>query len=290
MSKVVITGGCGFIGSHLALMLAEDNDVVVFDVAVLPAKLKGKVTFVKGDIRDLADLKDALIGADTVYHLAAQISVPKSFSDPYSDFSVNALGSINVAEACAKNDVKKLVVFSSAAVFGDNPNVPLNEDAETVPLSPYGDNKLFAETYIRYIKKDAAVVRPFNVYGPGQDPSNEYSGVISKFIEMAVKGKDIIVFGDGTQTRDFVHVSDVCKAAIKVTGITGTFNVGTGKAVSINNLAETVNRLSGGKSRIVYADEREGDIKHSCADIAKLRSVEWKPEVTLEDGLKEMIR
>ncbi len=288
--SIVITGGCGFIGSHLALMLAEKNDVVVLDKVSLPAKLKGKAEFVKGDVRDIAAVQNALSGADTVYHLAAQISVPKSFSDPHYDFSVNALGSINVAEACAKNDVKKLVVFSSAAVFGDNPNVPLNEDAETVPLSPYGDNKLFAEKYIRYIKKDVTVVRPFNVYGPGQDPSNEYSGVISRFIEMAVKGKEITVFGDGTQTRDFIHVSDVCRAAIKVSMVPGTFNIGTGKAVSINNLADTVNRLSGGKSKIVHADEREGDIKHSCADITKLMSIGWKPEISLYEGLKEMIR
>ena len=288
--SIVITGGCGFIGAHLALMLAEENDVVVLDKVSLPAKLKGKVRFVKGDIRDFSDVKGAFKGADTVYHLAAQISVPKSFSDPYYDFSVNALGSINVAEACAKNDVKKLVVFSSAAVFGDNPNVPLNEDAETVPLSPYGDNKLFAEKYIRYIKKDVTVVRPFNVYGPGQDPSNEYSGVISKFIDLARKGQNLTIFGDGEQTRDFVHVSDVCRAVIKVTGITGTFNVGTGKTVSIKNLAETVNRLSGGKSKIVYADERVGDILHSCADVSRLRSVGWVPKVSLEDGLKEMVR
>ena len=290
MSKIVITGGCGFIGSHLALMLADENDVVVFDKAVLPTKLKGKVRFVKGDIREFPDVKDAFNGADTVYHLAAQISVPKSFSDPYYDFSVNALGSINVAEACAKNDVKNLVVFSSAAVFGDNPNVPLNEDSETVPLSPYGDNKLFAEKYIRYIKKNAAVVRPFNVYGPGQDPSNEYSGVISKFIDFARKGLDLTIFGDGEQTRDFVHVSDVCRAVTKVAGIAGTFNVGTGKAVSINKLAETVNRLSCGKSKIVHADERVGDILHSCADISKLKSVGWVPKVSLEAGLKEMVR
>jgi len=288
--SIVITGGCGFIGSHLALMLAEKNDVAVFDKAALPAKLKGKVRFVKGEIRDISTVQDALSGADTVYHLAAQISVPKSFSDPYYDFSVNALGSINVAEACVKNDVKRLVVFSSAAVFGDNPNVPLKEDAETVPLSPYGDNKLFAEKYIRYIKKDAAVVRPFNVYGPGQDPSNEYSGVISKFIDLARNGEDLTIFGDGTQTRDFVHVSDVCRAVIKVSSLRGVFNIGTSNGVSVNALAETVNRLSGGKSKIVHADERVGDIMHSCADVSRLRSVGWVPKVSLEDGLKEMVR
>ncbi len=290
MSKVVITGGCGFIGSHLALMLAEENDVAVFDKVSLPAKLKGKAEFVKGDVRDIAAVQNALSGADTVYHLAAQISVPKSFSDPYYDFSVNALGSINAAEVCVKNGVKNLVFFSSAAVFGDNPNVPLNEDSETVPLSPYGDNKLFAEKYIRYIKQNVTVVRPFNVYGPGQDPSNEYSGVISRFIEMAVKGKEITVFGDGTQTRDFVHVSDVCRAAVMVAGKSGVFNIGCGSAVSINDLAETINRLSGGKSRVIHADEREGDIKHSCADITKLTSIGWKPEISIYEGLKEMIR
>ncbi|MBW6462329.1 MAG: NAD-dependent epimerase/dehydratase family protein [DPANN group archaeon] len=289
MSNVVVVGGCGFIGSHLSLMLCKDNDVTVFDKASLPAKLKGKVKFVKGDIRDLAILEDVLSLADTVYHLAAQISVPKSFVEPYYDFSVNALGSINVAEACVKNKVKNLVVFSSAAVFGDNPNVPLSEDAETKPLSPYGDNKLFAEKYIGYIKKDVTFVRPFNVYGKGQDPANSYSGVISKFIDMARNGQDLIIFGDGKQTRDFVNVGDLCRAVIKVTGISGTFNVGCGKSVSINELAETVNGLFGLKSKVVYVDAREGDILHSCADVSKLRSVGWGAEIALKDGLKEMI-
>ncbi len=289
MAKVVVTGGCGFIGSHLALMLAEDNDVVVFGKSSLPSYLSGKVEFVKGDIRNLAAVCDAFSGADTVYHLAAQARDSVSFSDTYHDFCVNALGSINVAEACVKNNVKNLVFFSTATVYGNNPDVPFSENAETMPLSPYAMNKQFVEKYIMFFKKNTTIARVFNVYGLRPDRSNPDSNVISRCINMAKREQDITIFGDGKQTRDFVHVSDVCRAVITVCGHSGIFNIGTGKATSINEVAMIVNKLYGEKSKIIHVDEKEGDIKHSCADISKLRSLGWVPEVCLEERIKGMI-
>lgn len=290
MARIVITGGSGFVGSHLSLMLAEENDVAVFGRRPLPSHLTGKVEFIKGDIRDFQAVEKAMECAETVYHLAAQVGVSCSFSDPYNNFLINAVGSINVVEACARNNVKNLVIFSSSAVYGDNPDVPLKEDADTLPLSPYGMNKDIVDKYISHIRKNVSIIRPFDIYGPAHDRSCIHHDAISTFIYNAGKGRDLIVFGDGNQTRDFVHVSDVCRAAVMVCGKPGVFNVGTGRPTTLTGLVELINKFSGGKSKIVYSEERSGDIKHSYADVTKLKAIGWTPEISLEKGLKELVK
>jgi UDP-glucose 4-epimerase len=192
-----------------------------------------------------------------------------------------------VAKQCAKTGAR-LIHISSAAVYGEPQRLPIDEGHPMRPLSPYGLSKLAGEQMTQMLAPGAAVLRLFNVYGPGQ--TGTYAGVISKFVERAKRGLPPVIYGDGTQTRDFIHVADVARLVEVVLdrGAAGVYNVGTGRAVSIRELAAIVMRLAGLGGEPLYAPPRPGDIKHSAADVSKAKSLGWQPQMPLEEGLREL--
>ena len=304
--KVVITGGCGFIGSNLAHELVDENEVIVIDDLSTGRSENNEdllnnenYRFVKGSITNLDLLKQIFDGADYVFHQAAIPSVPRSIKDPAKTNEVNISGTLNVLIAAEHNNVKKVVYASSSSVYGDTPVLPKEESMIPNPLSPYAVSKLTGEYYCRvwsdiYGLKTASL-RYFNVYGPKQDPSSEYAAVVPKFITRVLNGEPPIIYGDGEQTRDFTFVKDVVSAnilAAKSSG-TGIFNIGGGQRISINELAEAILKASGTGTDpgLTYMEPRDGDVKHSLADIRRAESIiGYNPAYTLDDGLKETIR
>ena len=304
--KVVITGGAGFIGSHLAEELAENNEVIVID-NLSTGKIENikhlmdneKIIFKKGDIRDLDFLKKEFEGADYIFHQAAIVSVPFSTKNPFLTNEVNVSGTLNVLMAAKENSVKKVVYASSCAVYGNNPNLPLKEEMLPTPLSPYAASKLASEAYCNVFAYvyglPTASLRYFNVYGPRQDAASPYAAVIPKFIERVRNGKPPIIYGDGKQTRDFIYVKDVVKANILAaeSKATGVFNIASGKAISIEELAYKIIEIAGKNKNIkpLYEKPRPGDIKHSVADIFKAREkLGFQPNYSLEKGLNEIVK
>ena len=304
--KVVITGGCGFIGSNLAHELVDENEVVVIDDLSTGRSENNEdlsnnenYRFVKGSITNLDLLKQTFDGADYVFHQAAIPSVPRSIKDPAKTNEVNISGTLNVLIAAEHNNVKKVVYASSSSVYGDTPVLPKEEGMIPNPLSPYAVSKLTGEHYCGvwsdiYGLKTASL-RYFNVYGPKQDPSSEYAAVVPKFITRVLNGEPPIIYGDGEQTRDFTFVKDVVSAnilAAKSSG-TGIFNIGGGQRISINELAEAILKASGTGTDpgLTYREPRDGDVKHSLADVRRAESIiGYNPAYTLDDGLKETIR
>jgi len=304
-SKILVTGGAGFIGSHLVAKLAKQG----YSVRVLDNLSTGKrsnierllkegsVDFTKGDIKDASTVKAAVSSVDMVYHLAAQISVPLSILNPKLNHEVNVVGTSNLLSASKNAGVGRFVFVSSCAVYGEPIYLPIDEAHPTNPISPYAESKLTSEQECIKLSKDheieAAVVRFFNVYGPRQG-LNEYSGVITKFIEKIKKKLPLTIFGDGQQTRDFVFVQDITNAlllASKSKDANGQiFNIGTGKATTIKSLAETLLALTDSKVKLKFAPERSGDIKHSYANISKANKIlGYKPEFHLSEGLKAFL-
>jgi len=240
------------------------------------------VPLVVGDVRSV-DLPPA----DAVVHAAAYISVEESWERPYDYMWNNAAATARVAKQCAKTGAR-LIYISSAAVYGEPQRLPIDESHPTKPLSPYGLSKLAGEQVAQMLAPGAAVLRLFNVYGPGQ--TGPYAGVVSKFIERAKRGLPPVIYGDGSQTRDFIHVADVARLIEVVLdrGAAGVFNVGTGRAVSIKELAAIVMRLAGLGGEPLYGPPRPGDIKHSAADVSKAKSLGWQPHIPLEEGLRRL--
>ncbi len=290
--KVLVTGGAGFVGSHLVdRLLKEGHNVTVLDDLSSGKKenINKSANFVKGDIRDFKTIDAVTKGVDIIYHLAAQVSVPLSMKYPLENFKVNVLGTLNLLKAAENNNVKNFVYFSSAAVYGDPKTLPIKEDSPTNPLSPYGLSKLVSEMYAKFFNIDVSIVRPFNIYGPRQDPNNPYTGVISKFISAAKQNKPLIIFGDGKQTRDFIYIDDVIDAVLLVTEKPGIYNIGAGKATSILELAKIILNLTDNKINVIHKKKREGDIRHSVADISKIKKLGFKPRYSLREGLKKMM-
>lgn len=300
--KVLITGGAGFIGSHIAEALLKKNyEVRILDNFSTGEKenIKGiKAEVIEGSITDKKTVDEAMKGIDYLFHQAAQVSVADSVKNPSRTWDINIKGTKLVLNAAVKNKVKKVIVASSAAVYGDDPQLPKREEMKPQPISPYGNSKLMneymAENEHRINGLNAICLRYFNVYGPRQSPKSEYAGVISKFIEKMTKGERPTIYGDGEQTRDFVYVEDVVNANIlameneKVKS--GVFNIATGKETSINELVRTINEILGKNIQPVYEPAREGDIKRSVADITKAkRKLGYEPKYTLKDGLKKTI-
>lgn len=297
--KVLVTGGAGFIGSHIAEYFAEaghtvrilDNLVTGFLHNVPQYK---NIEFVRGDICDSSTIEKAVSGMNYVFHEAALVSVPLSCERPAEAFRVNTLGTLNVLQACVKAGVDKFVTASSAAVYGNNPVLPKSEDMYPEPASPYAISKLDGEYLARMFYKDQGLrttcLRYFNVYGPRQDPKSPYAAVIPIFLERAKAGKDLVIYGNGLQSRDFVHIKDVVRANAEALehGDGQVFNVAMGKSVTVLELAENIIKLTGSPSRIVYAESRAGDVRDSRADVSKI-SGWWKGEVELQDGLKSLI-
>lgn len=301
---VLVTGGAGFIGSHLVEKLLEVGyDVVVLD-DLSSGKIKNldlknpKVSFFKGDVCDRKIVKKVLKDVDVVFHLAALVDVPFSVKHPTIVNHVNVCGSLNVLEESVKKHVKKFIFASSCAVYGEPQYVPIDEEHPTNPLSPYAVSKLTVERYCRIFNQlyglETVSLRLFNVYGPRQG-GRAYSGVITKMIERLKRGKPPIIFGDGTQTRDFIYVLDVVEAfhkAMKAKQCVGEINIGTGKETSIIELAKILAEKFGLKNfKVIYAKPRTGDIKRSCANIEKAsRMLGYQPKYTLWEGLDVLLR
>jgi UDP-N-acetylglucosamine/UDP-N-acetyl-alpha-D-glucosaminouronate 4-epimerase len=301
--KYLITGGAGFIGSHIAEeLLAEGHDVRVFDnlssgyeqnIAPLP------VEFVKGDVRDLDALKGAASGVDGIFHEAALVSVPESVEKPIENNEINVTGTMNALLAARDCGVRRVLLASSAAIYGNNPELPKREDMLPEPVSPYALGKIAGEYYQRVFAElydvETVSLRYFNVFGPRQDPGSMYSGVISKFVEVMGSGGTPTVFGDGEQTRDFVFVKDVVQANLLAmkserAGQGEVFNVGTGRATSLLELIETLAGIFDREATTNFAEPRAGDIKHSVSNISRAREVlGYEPKATLLEGLKALV-
>jgi UDP-glucose 4-epimerase len=300
---VVITGGAGFIGGHLAIYLKERGyKVTCIDNLSRASKStiktleKEKIPLTISDIRETNKLLEIFKGSDVVIHTAALISVEESIKNPLLYLDNNTTGTASVTKACIDAPVRRLIYLSSAAVYGDPIKLPIDEGHPTNPLSPYGLSKLFGEeiikTFSRLYSFDYITLRLFNVYGPGQ--SEGYGGVITKFINRVREKLPPIIFGDGEQTRDFIHVYDVCHAvelAITTKNTNNVYNIGSGTATKIKELAKLIMNIANINSEPIYASPKPGDIKHSYANINKARKLlNFTPRISLEKGLKELMQ
>ncbi|GGM65108.1 UDP-glucose 4-epimerase [Halarchaeum rubridurum] len=297
-ATALVTGGAGFVGGHLARALCERGATVhVLDDCSTgaPERVPDAATLVEGDVRDDAAVREAMAGVDVVFHEAAIVSVERSVDDPEGTHAVNVDATLGVLEA-AREVGARVVFASSAAIYGAPKAVPVPEGAPKEPSSPYGLEKLSADHYCRLYADlygvETVALRYFNVYGPGQR-GGPYSGVITKFAEQARAGGPLTVQGDGTQTRDFVHVADVVRAnlAAATTDETGTaYNVGTGRAVEIRELAALIRDRVAPGAEIVHGEARAGDIRASVADVSKAREeLDFEAETALADGLDDLL-
>jgi len=305
MERVLITGGAGFIGSHLVNRLMDGNvNVIVLD-NLFSGSLKNveahiedsRFRFVNGDVRDFEVLKRLVTEVECVIHLAAVTSVPFSVEEPVLTHEVNVTGTLNLLKACLDSEVEHFVFASSCAVYGESHYLPINEEHPVSPISPYATSKLAAEHYCRVFHESyglkAVVLRLFNVYGPYQDAKGE-NGVVAKFMEHLRRGLPLIIYGDGEQTRDFVHVEDVVDAVLLVLKHEATigevFNIGSGKPTSVNELAKDVLDLAGVNLGVKYEKPRLGDVKHSFANIEKAgKKLGYEPTILLHKGLKSLL-
>ncbi|MHC1738795.1 MAG: NAD-dependent epimerase/dehydratase family protein [Ignavibacteriaceae bacterium] len=301
--KVVITGGAGFIGSHLVEeWISKNADVWIIDNLRSGKKqnlshLSG-YNLIEGSITDKELVFEALKGADYVHNLAALVSVPESVENPYECVEINVKGLLNLLEAAKFHNVKKVIHFSSAAVYGDNPDTPKTTDMKPEPKSPYGITKLDGEYYLNAYSENFGLstlsFRCFNVFGPRQDPASQYAAAIPIFVSKALKNEDIIIYGDGEQTRDFIFVKDIVRANIMAAeqkSVSGVYNLGTGTSISINQLVTLTLQLTKSTSRVIYEEERPGDIKHSLSSMERTKSeLGFVPQFDLTEGLKSTIR
>jgi UDP-glucose 4-epimerase len=300
MSKrILITGGAGFIGSHLARHFAAQAEVTVLDDlrSGQAGNLEGiRCRFLHGSILDAGALKQAIAGAEEVYHLAAMISVPESLAKPAECTLLNTEGTRRVLDAALATDARKVVLASSAAIYGDNPTVPKLESMPPEPKSPYAETKLAGEHLLEEYRQahglDTTSLRFFNVFGPRQDPRSAYAAAVPIFIAKALRNEPIGIHGDGGQTRDFIHVTDIV-GALAYAGaskdMAGTYNVGYGQSQSILALAQEIIRLIGSQSKIEHLPTRAGDVRHSLASTERLLAAGWKPQSSVSVGLAETI-
>ena len=293
--NILVTGGAGFIGSNLANELSKKNNVVVLDDLSRGKKenLTKRVKLIKGSITDYVLVEKLIKNIDYVFHLAALISVEESIKNPIKTVEINSLGTLNILKASLKNNVKKVIFSSSAAVYGDSNEIPKKETMYVNPLSPYAITKLDGEYYCNVYKNlglKTCCLRYFNVYGPNQDLKSDYSAAIPVFISNASRNKDLILYNSGKQTRDFIFVKDVVTANIlAMNKLEGIFNVGSGEETSIKELAETIVKITNSKSKFKNAPKKPGDVERSVSDISKIKKFGWKLEYTLKQGLKETI-
>jgi len=304
-SNVLVTGGAGFIGSHLVdELVSRGCRVVVLDnfrsgrMENLTQHLKSDVfRLAEGDVRDRKVVGDVMDGVDAVVHLAALIDVEDSVNNPIETHKVNVTGTLNVLEEAARKGIRRFVFASSTAVCGEVESLPINEDHPLKPMSPYAASKASAECYCRAFcgsyGLETVILRYFNVYGPRQE-HNPYSGVITKFLSNASRGEPLVVYGDGEQTRDFIYIEDVVDAtvlALESDNLVGeTFNVCTGKPTTINELAQIVKEVTGRNLQIMHDKPRKGDIKNNYGDPAKAEEIlGFKAKVTLRKGLERFL-
>jgi nucleoside-diphosphate-sugar epimerase len=302
--KVLVTGGAGFIGSHLARALqARDHSVRVLDDFSSGkrsnlADLEGRIEIVEGSILDEATLDRALDGVELVYHEAAIPSVPRSMAAPVASHEANATGTLRVLEAARRHSVRRVVYAGSSSAYGETPTLPKVESMASSPLSPYAVSKLtgeqYCQVYARAFGVETVVLRYFNVFGPRQDPNSQYAAVIPRFVTAMLEGRRPTVFGDGTQSRDFCFIENVLEAnllAADAREASGrVFNVACGRATDLNQVVKLIGQSLGKSIEPTYETGRVGDVKHSLADITAARQVlGYTAAISFEEGLERTI-
>jgi nucleoside-diphosphate-sugar epimerase len=303
MSTYLVTGGAGFIGSHLAEELVRRGERVRVVDSLITGKRENlahlpQVEFVQGDLAELDVARRAVEGVDHVLHQAAIPSVPRSVADPITSNRANVDATLNILVAARDAGVRRVVYAGSSSAYGDTPTLPKSEDMPPQPLSPYALQKLVGEQYLALFTRlyglDTVTTRYFNVFGPRQDPSSPYSGVISLFITALLEGRRPVIYGDGEQTRDFTYVANVVDGVLRAChapeAAGQTLNVATGGRISLNELLRTLCELVGVRVEAVFADPRPGDVRDSQADISRARRlVGYEPAVGLRAGLERTL-
>ena len=299
--RYVVTGGAGFIGSNTVEELVHrGHSVVVLDDLSGGkednlAEVRNKITFIKGSITDIEVVRKAMHEAEYVLHLAARTSVPRSVKDPIETNRVNIDGMLNVLVAARDAKVKRIVFAASSSAYGETPTLPKTEAMQPAPISPYGVTKfvgeLYAQVFGRCYGLENVSLRYFNIFGPKQDPSSPYSGVLAKFCTAFLEDSQPVIFGDGEQTRDFTYVENAVQAnllACEAPNVSGkVFNIGTGARSSLNQTVELLGKISGKRLEVKYDPPREGDIRDSLADISQARDfLGYDPQVAFEEGLR----
>ena len=300
--KILITGGLGFIGSHIADELIDDNEVIIIDnkstgkIENLKNPNHENLTLIEKDLNEV-NLDELLINVDYVFHLAAMASVPLSIDNPVKCTNDNLNATIKLLNACKTNNVKKIIFSSSSSVYGDNKNIPLKETEYPLPKSPYASSKasceLYLKTYYEAYGLNYVSLRYFNVFGPKQDKNSQYAAVIPNFISALLEGEKPIIYGDGEQTRDFIYVKDVVKANVKSCecDFNGIVNVASGRKMTINELYKIICETLDYDVKAEYLPERKGDIKHSLADVSKMKKINYEVDLeNFENQLKETIK
>jgi nucleoside-diphosphate-sugar epimerase len=303
MAVYAVTGGAGFIGSHIVEELLRRNETVKIIDNFSTGKRENidrflEAEMIETDISKSPNLAQILKGVDYVIHQAAIPSVPKSIIDPVGSHQANVNGTLQLLIAARDAGVKRLVYASSSSLYGDSPTLPKHEGMIPNPLSPYGAQKLFAEMYCQVFTKayglETVSLRYFNVFGPRQDATSQYSGVLALFIPAVLEGRRPTIYGDGEQSRDFTYVKNVVEAnllACKASGVAGqVFNVACGDRITVNSMLQQINQITGKDIAPMYGDSRPGDIKHSQADITRARNLlGYEPKISFEEGLRHTI-
>ena len=305
MSKFLVTGGAGFIGSHIVdRLVADGEDVRVIDnlstgkLANMEHNLD-KIDFRQESLTDLSVVRNVVDGVDYIIHQAAIPSVPRSVADPIASNDAGINATLNLLVAAKDAGVKRVVYASSSSVYGNSPTLPKHEKMGTNPLSPYALTKLAGEHYLRIFTElyglETVSLRYFNVFGPRQDPGSQYAAVIPKFITLIARGERPVIYGDGQQSRDFTYVSNNVNAnllACTAPGVAGhVFNIACGERFSLLDLVDAINRILGTSIEPILEDERPGDVKHSLADISKAReAMGFEPIITFTEGLERLVR
>jgi nucleoside-diphosphate-sugar epimerase len=299
--RYLVTGGAGFIGSNIVDELVRRNqDVIVLDdlsagKASNLAAIRDKIDVHLGSITDLAAVQSAIKGADYVIHLAARTSVPRSVKDPLETNLVNIDGTLNVLVAARDAKVRRFVYAASSSAYGETPTLPKIESMPPEPISPYGVTKyvgeLYAQAFGRTYGLENASIRYFNVFGPRQDPTSQYSGVLSRFMLAVINGEPPVIYGDGEQTRDFTYIDNVVDETLRACDAKDAsgkiFNGGTGARITLNQVVKLLEKITGKKIQPKYDLPRTGDIRDSQADISLARKIlGFQPLVHFEEGLK----
>lgn len=304
-TKILVTGGCGFIGSHLVEALVNKgyrvrilDDLSTGKQENLSAIAPNNLEIIVGDVADRATVEKAVRGCEYIFHQAAIASVPKSVKDPLGTGRVNYGGTLNILEAARLQGVRRVVFAGSAAVYGDEPTLPKQESMPANPITPYGVDKLSSERmgycYFKTFGLEFVCLRYFNVFGSRQDPSSPYSGVLSIFCDRISRGLAPTIYGDGRQSRDFIHVSDIVRAnliAMQHPQAAGkTFNVGRGVATSLLDIVSLLNNLTSQNLKPNHQPARSGDIRHSVADNTQLTALGWSPKMSISEGLADLLK
>jgi len=302
--KALITGGAGFIGSHIATrLIGEGHEVRVLDNFSTGnrsnlAAYEGDFDLIEGDMQSYERAHNAVQGCEVVFHQAALPSVPRSIQDPLTSNAANVVGTLNILLASRDSGVRRVVFASSSSIYGADLTLPKQEDRAPMPISPYAVAKLASEGYCRSFSEvyglETVALRYFNVFGPRQDPLSQYAAVIPRFITALFDGKPPVVFGDGEQSRDFTYIDNVVDAnlrAAEAEGVAGqTFNIACGERISLNRLLDEIRAIVRSDVEASYQEPRQGDVKHSLADISRAREqLGYEPLVDFNEGLTRTV-